>query len=442
MDSNLAKARSSIVWILAILVAFGAVWWIETTSGKAIADAQQGPRLDTSPDLPSLPAPRALTADETAWARTAWAYFVRNTDPATGLTGSVEGFPSGSLWDIGSSLMALVSAHELGMVPRAEFDERLARALASIAKLPLYANALPNKAYDIRQLQMTDYDNKPTPSGIGWSAIDLGRLLVPLNIVAWRYPAHTPAARAAIARWDTSRLARGGQLQGMTVQAGQAPQLVQEGRTGYEQYAARTLALMGLDVETALDVRPFLRLAEVDGVKLCADSRDPKAFGAPTFVTSDPYILMGLETGFTRSTAECAWRLYRAQEERFRRTGIPTAVAEDNVDRAPWFVYNSAWSGGRDWVAVTEKGDEAPGLRTLSVKAAFGWHALYRNEHTSRLVAAVSALQEPGRGWYAGQYEDTKQPNKSLTANTNAVVLESLAYIARGRLLQVQKESP
>jgi hypothetical protein len=70
------------------------------------------------------------------------------------------------------------------------------------------------------------------------------------------------------------------------------------------------------------------------------------------------------------------------------------------------------------------------------VKAAFGWHALLRTEYTAKLVEKVAPLHEPGKGWYAGLYEATGQPNRALAANTNAVVLESLAYIARGRLLQ------
>src|SRR3954464_4867050 len=87
-DSNWVKARSSLVWIAAILVAFGSVWWIERESGKELiarqqaGTAQAGPAasaLPASADLPAtLPAPRALTAQELQWARTAWTYFERN----------------------------------------------------------------------------------------------------------------------------------------------------------------------------------------------------------------------------------------------------------------------------------------------------------------------------------------------------------------------------
>jgi hypothetical protein len=443
MESNWVKARSSLVWLLALATAFGGVWWIERETGRELIDREAAvaapaaaPQLAYSTDVPAEPAPRALTPEEKQWARIAWAYFENETDPRTGLARSVAGFPSATLWDTASYLLALLSARELELVDKRTFDLRLAKALVALEQLPLYDGKLPNKSYQTATLEMTDYEAKATPSGIGWSAIDIGRLLVPLNIIAWQHPLHTPAARRVIARWDTAPLAREGQLVGMQAGGNGAPQAVQEGRHGYEQYAARTFALMGLDVEAALDWRNHLRLVEVQGVPVCADDRNPQEFGAQNHVVSEPYVLAGLEFGWTRSARECAWRAYRAQEARFRATGIPTAVSEDHVDRAPYFVYNSIWNAGRPWATVTEKGEDAAALRTLSVKAAFGWHALLRTDYTAELVKRVAALHDPAKGWYAGLYEEGGQPNRALTANTNAVVLESLAYTARGRLLR------
>jgi hypothetical protein len=444
-DNNWVKARSSLVWIAAIVLAFGAVWWIERESGRELIARQRGDSAQAAPaavalpastDLPaSVPAPRALTGQEKQWARTAWTYFEKNTDPATGLASSVEGFPSTSLWDSASSLLALLAARDLDVIDQKAFDTRMARALDSLGKLPLYGDALPNKSYDTRTLAMTDYRNQPAPNGIGWSAIDIGRLLVPLNVVAWHHPQHTEAARKAIARWNTARLARDGQLWGLSVDGGKA-EPVQEGRLGYEQYAARTLGLMGLDVDAAADPLAHLQLVDIEGIAVPADRREPATHGAQNQVVSEPWILQGLEFGWTRPSREIAWRVYRAQEERFKKTGIPTAATEDHVDQAPYFVYNSLYNGGKRWVAVGEKGEDLPQLRTLSTKAAFGWHALLRTPYTAKLVDTVSALNDPARGWFGGQYETTGQPNRSVNANTNAVVLESLAYLARGPLLQ------
>jgi hypothetical protein len=434
------------VWLWARACAFGSVWWIERESGRALiakpaaqaALVPAAPQLAASADLPHEPAPRVLTEQERQWARIAWKYFENNLDGSTGLAHSVDGFPSATLWDTASYLLALLSAEELGLVEKREFDLRLAKALVALEGLPLYAGKLPNKSYDTGTLAMTDYRNQPAPAGIGWSAIDIGRLLVPLNAVVWRHPVHTPAVRRVLARWDMSGLARDGQLFAMQAEAQGAPQALQEGRLGYEQYAAHTFALMGLDVEAALDWRKHLRLVTVDGVAVCADDRDPARFGAPNYVVSEPYILAGLEFGWTRSARECAWRALRAQEARWRRTGTLTAVTEDHVDRPPYFVYNSVWSNGREWATVTDKGEDAAALRSLSVKAAFGWHALLRTGYTTKLVERVAALNDPAKGWYAGLYEEGGQTNRALAANTNAVVLESLAYVQRGRLLRTR----
>jgi hypothetical protein len=447
MESNLVKARSSIVWLLAIACAFGAVWWIERQTGQELI-AKQAPTapsgakasaaadpLQPSTGIPAEPAPRALTEQEKQWARIAWTYFENNTDPETGLVHSVEGFPSATLWDTSSYLLALIAARDLDLIEKRSFDIRMAKALVSLERMPLQDGKLPNKTYDTASLAMTDYANKPAPAGIGWSAIDIGRLLVPLNVIAWHHTVHTEAARRVIARWDTSQLARDGELFGLQAAAGAEKRSTQEGRLGYEQYAARTFALMGLDVDVAGDWRKHLRLVDVEGVQVCADDRDPQQFGAQNFVVSEPYVLAGLEFGWTRAARECAWRAYRAQEARFRKTGVLTAVSEDHVDQAPFFVYNSLWTAGKPWATVTEKGEDATALRSLSTKAAFGWHALLRTEYTGQLVAKVSPLNDPAKGFYAGLYEEGARPNKALTANTNAVVLESLAYIARGRSL-------
>jgi hypothetical protein len=446
MDSNLARARASIVWLLALGCAFGSVWWIERESGRELIAHQQSPsspvhraaqpQLAPSRGIPAEPAPRALTEQEQQWARIAWSYFERNLDPQNGLVHSVDGFPAATMWDTGSYLLALLAARDLDVIDAREFDIRMAKALVALEQLPLYAGKLPNKSYDTGSLAMTDYRDQPTQSGIGWSAIDIGRLLVPLTAVVWQHPVHTPAVRRVLARWNTGALAHGGELFGFEPGGKGQPHEVQEGRLGYEQYAAHTFALMGLDVEAAGDWRRHLQEVKVDGVAICADDRDPGHFGALDAVVSEPYLLAGLEFGWTANARECAWRAYRAQEARWRRTGALTAVTEDHVDQAPYFVYDSIWANGRPWATLTDKGEEVPRLHTLSVKASFGWNALLRTDYTAKLVQRVASLNDPAKGWYAGLYEEGARTNRALTANTNAVVLESLAYVKRGRLLQ------
>lgn len=455
MESNIVKARSSIIFILALLVAFSAIWFIEKSNVTRLSDTRiavlhtppelianvsqkvellQPVQLEMSADIVALQTPRPLTKQEKQWARIAWKYFKNNTDSRTGLVNSVDKYPAATIWDTASYLLALVSMRKIELLTQKEFDLHVSKALHSLGRIPLFDNALPNKSYNTATLAMVDYQNRPTKAGIGWSAIDLGRLLVPLNVIAWNYPQHMRAVSKVIARWDTTRLTRNGELFGAKMNEDKL-QLVQEGRLGYEQYAAKTFNLMGLDVSNAADYRRNLRQTQIYGIQVPYDQRDVRTLHAQNYVLSEPYVLDGLEFGWDHFSREFAWRIYRVQEERFHRTGVLTAVSEDHVDHPPYFVYNTVFTNGKPWNTLTENGEDAAALRSLSVKAAFGWYALYRSEYTVKLIQTVASLYNPSKGWYAGIYEEGAMPNKSINANTNAVVLESLAYIAHGKIL-------
>jgi hypothetical protein len=446
---GLVAARTSLLMIAAFITGLTAIALLERWDPSRRIAA-----FEFAPDIPVV-RPRPLTEREQRWARTAWRYFERNVRPDTGLVDSVDQYPAATLWDTGSYLMALIAAERLGLIPVAEFDSRVTRALDSLSKLPLYDGEAPNKSYNTVALAMVDYDNRPSARGIGWSAIDVGRFLVPCNILAWRYPQHTSAVRAVLSRWNWHRLVRDGVLYGAAFRDGKTVYL-QEGRLGYEEYGAKPFALAGFDVSEAQRVDDFLRFVDVDGVRVATDSRGPEDSGtpnsggpnyvvpnytapnyvAPNYVASEPYILDGLEFGFDRNSREFAWRVARAQEARFRKTGILTAVSEDHIDTAPYFVYNTVFTNGRVWNTVTPDGVDAREFKTLSTKAAIGWHALYATPYTQRLVDRVEQLFDADKGWYSGVFEATGKPNKAITANTNAIVLESLCYTQLGPLLK------
>lgn len=434
LKDNLVKARSYLVFILSLTVAFSAVAWIEFRSGWAISPATTN--LPASPNRVKARPARELTEREQTWARTAWTYFQKNVDASTGLPGSVENYPSATMWDVGSYLLAVISARQLDLIDTAEFDQRIGKALTSLGALPLFDKQLPNKAYNTQTLRMTDYTNKVSERGVGWSVIDLGRLLVPLNVLVWQYPQHTEAARKVIGRWDTTHLSRDGEMMGARVDKAGKTELVQEGRLGYEQYAAKTFSLMGQDVTASYNYTRQTAYVDVYGVRIAHDRRIPAVFGAQNFVISEPYVLDGLEFGWDSASRELAWRVYSAQQRRHERTGKLTAVTEDHLDQKPYFIYNTVFSDGKTWNAITEDGEDASAFRSLSTKAAFGWYALYDTPYTRKLIDAVADLNDPKRGWFAGRYEGSGKPNQSVNCNTNAVILESLAYIRKGALVR------
>jgi hypothetical protein len=149
-------------------------------------------------------------------------------------------------------------------------------------------------------------------------------------------------------------------------------------------------------------------------------------------VTSEPFVLDGIETGFASLPAEWAGRLLLAQTRRSRRTGELTAWSEDNLESAPWFVYNSIYVDGQAWTTLDTAGHDAASKRGSSVKAAVGWHVLFRTPDTERTYKGLRWLADPAQGVFAGYYEETQRPNRALTLNTNGIVLEALLFARVG----------
>ena len=370
--------------------------------------------------------PVSLSETEKAAAETAWSYFSMNYHAATGLFNSVHTYPYATFWDIGSMLAALICAHQLGVIGAPDFEKYINTYLVTLTQLPLYRDALPNREYQIKTGKMTDFKNRESDSGTGWSALDLGRVLIWLEILKQYYPEHQSAVDALIANWDLNRSVRKGVLYGAHYSARKGESLWQEGRLGYEQYAGMGYLLWGLP---AVNTQSYEHIdtAMVLDVELPYDSR------GRAFLTSDPFYLGLMELGqFDTNFTEVASRVVWIQKKRFDHFKIPTALGEDSVDRKPWFIYNNLFFKGVPWHSVSHRLKEAPELRTLSTKAVFAWQALYASDYVEKLMTAIRADKPSKFGFYAGIYEKSQKTNRSLNANTNAVILESLWYKQRG----------
>lgn len=377
-----------------------------------------------------------LTPQEQAMARQAWQYFQRNWNEKTGLVNSADGFASVTIWDQAAAMAALVSAKELGLVPETEFITKMKVMLKTLATLPLYKNELPNKVYNAKTLLPVNYGKLDKREEIGWSAIDLGRMALWLKIVGAKYPQLRPQADAVWQSWRVARLTKNGQMYGTSVIKGKE-QYNQEGRLGYESYAAYGLKLWKLDVHKALDTQSSLAFVNLYGQEVPYDRRDYKTSGANNYVLSEPFILDGIETGFQALPKAHADQVLAAQVARYRATGQLTALTEDNLDQDPYFVYNTLFVNGEPWATITDTRQKRNDLRFLSAKAAIGWHVLYNTPYTQKLFDFVQTNLKADAGWYNGFYEASKKPNRSLTANNNGVILESLLYKKVGQPLTV-----
>lgn len=390
----------------------------------------------------------ALTEREMEMARRAWVYFENNYKPQTGLVNAVNNYPSTTLWDTASYLGALTAARELGLIERAAYDQRLQTLLRTFERLDFFRGELPNKVYNTETAAKTDYGNQP--GEIGYSALDLGRLLIWLKITKERHPEHADAIDRFVLRWDFSRMVdRRGTLFGAMLDGQGRTVYVQEGRLGYEEYAAKGFQLWGFDTAQASMPEPFATL-DIFGVAVPHDSRDPRHYHQHNYVVSESYVLDALELNWDQALdrsrddrrhsqcwmADFAQRVYQAQENRHRATGILTARTEHQLDKDPYFVYDTVFTDGYAWNTITESGRHVPEFAAVSLKAALGMWAIWQSPYTDRLFEAIADAHEPGKGYYEGLYENGSGPIRTQTANNNGIMLEALLFKAQGKLLQ------
>ena len=386
--------------------------------------------------LYTAPKAGSLTSEELAIARTAWKYFETNWNEQTGMVNAVDNFASITMWDQAAALAALVSAKELGIVSTTEFNAKMSTSLKTLATMPLYKKELPNKVYNAKTLVPVGYGKLDKREEIGWSALDIGRMAIWLKIIGAKYPQFRPQTEAVWKHWNVERLTKDGQMYGTAVVQGKE-QLNQEGRLGYENYAAYGLKLWGMKVDKALDYQSKVAYVNLYQQGVPYDRRDYSTTQANNYVLSEPFILDGIETGFQSLPKPFSDRVLEAQAARYRATNKLTAVTEDNLDRPPYFVYSTLFVNGSPWSTITSEQKPYYHLRFLSTKAAIGWHVLYNNDYTQKLFEFVTTKMKTDKGWYNGFYELLNEPNAALTANNNGVVLESLLYRKVGQPLTV-----
>jgi hypothetical protein len=364
-------------------------------------------------------------------ARSAWAFVERNYQPGTGLARAHDTYQYVTLWDIASTLAATYSAHELGLVSDPVYNQKMQRALTTLSTTDLFDGAAFNKSYDAKTGKMIDRNQRISSKGYGWSTTDIGRLLTWLRIIAVNQPQFAPQATAIVNRLNFSRLIdTDGYLRGQDIEprTGQM-RIYAEGRMGYEQYAAAGLAVWGHRAEKALNASLNAQPVSVLGVSIVADKRGDER------ITSEPYIMMGLETGwYSPELRQQAWRVLAAQEARFKSTGTITMVSEDALPDPPfYFYYYDVYRQGRTFAVDAHSGQgyvESP--RWISSKAAFAWHALLPSPYTMTVLQAVQPALIPGKGWGAGVYEGTLKPTGDASLNTAALILEAAVYNSRG----------
>lgn len=360
----------------------------------------------------------------------AWRQFERLWVPETGLAKATFDYDKLTTWDIGSVMAALYSAHVLGLLDPVTYHERMTKTLHTLSTMPLFRDSVFHKLYDAPSARMVNREGKASERGYAWSATDLGRFLVWLRIIATGEPAYAPIAKQIVERMKLDRVVTNGYLHGEDASPGRRRYHFQEGRIGYEQYAAHGFGLWGYDVALAEDLNTNSQPVTVLGVELLKDKRGLDR------LTSEPLVLMGLELGWTPDEDRFARAVLEVQAQRYRETRIITIASEDAVGVAPhFFYYYCIYCSGRAFVIETHApGQRVTSPRWVSTKATFGWHALLPSEYTQLALDLVQRARA-NVGWSSGVMERSGAPTRSYDINTAAVILEAAAYRKLGRPL-------
>ena len=373
-------------------------------------------------------------------AKIAWTYFENNYQKETGLFNAANKYPSTTMWDTGSALAATIAAEDFGLISNKEFDDKITALIKTLVKMDLFNNEAPNKVYNSKTMKMVTYKNKVTPDGIGVSVLDLARLISWLNTLTCKHPKFKHQVKLAIDRWDFSRLIKGGRMHSIKryPETGETKSF-QEGRLGYEQYAAKILKREGHDLPISSTYNNENRKdVDILGITIATDNRTPEKFHSSNSVVTESYLMDAFENGYDEENKSIINNIYQVQKKRWQDTGIVTAVSEDNINRPPYFIYNTIFSGGKTWVAKTSKGKILQEHKTISNKAAISMAMLFPEDDYSKvLVDKVRNAYDPKKGWYSGIFENGEGYNSTTTANTNGVILSSLLYKKYGSMYQV-----
>jgi hypothetical protein len=267
--------------------------------------------------------------------------------------------------------------------------------------------------------------------------MDIGRFFGAVSRIRKFYPQHTELINQVVSRWDVNKVLSDATLHGIGFNfKDKGATIVQEGKLGYEEYASKGYLLNDFDATESYKYTDFLKFQEIYNIEIATDTREVKHHPAYNYVLSEPYILDGIEYGWDINSKELAYRIYKVQKKRSKKIGIPVAVSEGHIDSEPYFVYNSIYTNGDEWVCLAENGDDAEAFKSFSTKAAYAWATLYQDEYSDILIDNLEGLYDNNKGWFSGKYDIDGSINKTLTANTNGVILECINYKMKGPLLR------
>lgn len=364
-----------------------------------------------------------LTRNDWLLAKKAQYYINKNFQKKTGLWDSVQGYTHTTMWDVASGIGANLALEKLQLQSTEITIDNLTTTLKTLSTIPLYNQELPNREYNTKTGLPSGSYSKSTKNGNGWSALDIGRLLIWFKIMEQQHPILKADIDKVLNYWDLTRATHQGTLFGTKYSKGKE-HYRQEGRLGYLQYCAIGYQLYGYDVKNSFQPAEHYQQVIIDERKTWIDTRNVPYF------TSDPYAISAIELGASKAWWQQLDTVYKLHKDGWQRKDHLHAYAEDAMNKSPWFAYNNLFYYGQSWLSTTPSGKTVSNPQVFSNKVAMAFSVLYDDAFSKRLMNKVIENSLHSRSIPTGEYENGAK-NIALNINTNSLVLVALWFKAQ-----------
>jgi len=361
-------------------------------------------------------------------AELAWTYFdwgakhYNGMVPATSWMefGKQAAYPFTTMWDVGTHILAALSAERLGIIGQPTFETTISKIIAFLGQTSFrYAGGkLPHTERALTS-QNDEHD--------GFDSADTGRLLIALKILD-SYTAGAFPVFDLVSGWSFKPVLKGGEMHVVSDKG----RISSAHANSYAGYAGRGYSLWGEEIKPVFDTKNPGRDMD-DAVTALAEIQRRGR------IATEPHVTEEIELGGSPHGRLMADILYAAQIKRYRETGIVTCVSECAMAGPPYFTYQGyqLTDAGGDFPVDTMKTsgtNKADSLRLVSAKGAYLWHASRPGDYSTMLIDLVrDRAKMPGMGFSSGISEKTGKAIAVTDVNTNGIILESVAYILGGR---------
>ncbi len=388
-----------------------------------------------------------LDDKEYKWAKIAWQYFDNNYNKNTGLVNGKNGYQIATLWNMSDNIMALMAAYDLKIISEHEFEGKLSNQLKFLSNMQLCSNLLPNRTYNTITGLMVDYSRNPGESG--WDAVDIGRMLIVLKVLAQKHSQNNEFIDKIVLRWDLcSAVDSDGNLLSSS-KWNNSISAYQDGYIGTKEYISRGFQAWGYNVKKTAKFENFNKEIIFNKV-LFVDGRDERLTKSINSLVSSHYLLDRIEFDNQNfgSNKEIDYleiddrykiqteNIFKIQKMRFEIDKVLTARNTYQSNSEPYIIYNTIFGNGYSWNILDPNGKYLKNKALISTQSVFSMWVLWDDYYTDELMNFMKNAFDPLSGWYEGRYESSSSFETTIVCSTNAVILESLWFKTNGRLYE------